>query len=155
MIPAYKNLNTLKKEAALARAKEEERKEKEQAIKKEKERREKEQARAAAPEAGQDVVEEEEEEGDGEEEQKQKQKAKPKKPRPPRVQERGYYSPTDNRWCTQAEWGPAICFKRKSNNYEAMPFLYSRTVDPKPHGAQSYECFMKVCDLCFWCHVTR
>lgn len=154
MIPAYKNLNTLKKEAALARAKEEERKEKEQAIKKEKERREKEQARAAAPEAGQDVVEEEEE-GDGEEEQKQKQKAKPKKPRPPRVQERGYYSPTDNRWCTQAEWGPAICFKRKSNNYEAMPFLYSRTVDPKPHGAQSYECFMKVCDLCFWCHVTR
>ena len=154
MIPAYKNLNTLKKEAALARAKEEERKEKEQAIKKEKERREKEQARAAAPEAGQDVVEEEEE-GDGEEEQKQKQKAKPKKPRPPRVQERGYYSPTDNRWCTQAEWGPAICLKRKSNNYEAMPFLYSRTVDPKPHGAQSYECFMKVCDLCFWCHVTR
>ena len=153
MIPAYKNLNTLKKEAALARAKEEERKEKEQAIKKEKERREKEQARAAAPEAGQDVVEEEE--GDGEEEQKQKQKAKPKKPRPPRVQERGYYSPTDNRWCTQAEWGPAICLKRKSNNYEAMPFLYSRTVDPKPHGAQSYECFMKVCDLCFWCHVTR
>lgn len=59
-----------------------------------------------------------------------------------------FYSLSEARWVSQAEWAPRIAYTRVPQNVGKIPMLAERTIEPNASGkSQKCVCFFKVCSV--------